>query len=107
MKSFKSLCTFTSLGRLFQVEDPEYLILCLKHSFLGWGDTKHPDAVDRNITEVLTSFLKVKFSKMYRGVRSLYNLNMNFVFLRSNRSYKDNFLRNSELHGNLLHYNQE
>ena len=40
-------------------------MLCLKHSFLGWGGTKHPAADDRKITEVLTSILKVKFSEMY------------------------------------------
>ena len=30
----------TLLGKLFHMRHPEYLILCLKHSFLGSGGTK-------------------------------------------------------------------
>ena len=36
----------TLLGNLFHIRHPEYLILCLKHSFFGSGGTKHPAAVD-------------------------------------------------------------
>ena len=42
-----AVCAFlTLLGKLFHIRHPEYLILCLKHSFFGSGGTKHPAAVD-------------------------------------------------------------
>ena len=38
-------------------------MLCLKHSFLGNGGIKHPDADDLRFTDMFISFLSVKFSE--------------------------------------------
>ena len=60
-----------SSGRLFHTRQPEYLMLCLKYSVLGLGGIKQPAAVDLRLILVLALFLKVKFSDIYVGTKSL------------------------------------
>ena len=43
---------FTTSGKLFQIKHPEYLMLCLKHSVLGFWGTKHLVDADLRFTDM-------------------------------------------------------
>ena len=46
-------------GKLFQIKHPEYLMLCLKHSVLGFGGTKHLVDADLRFTNMLKLLRKL------------------------------------------------
>ena len=70
VESVWSLCIFTCAGRPFHNRHPEYIKLFFKYSVLGLGGTKQPAVDDLRLTFVSkTSFLRVKSSEIYYGVK--------------------------------------